>query len=307
METRTFQDWLDGKYGLYTSDILFKYEGEVIPPDMPEAEKNNLRIKKFEWMQNNEKQYLKRESELPAEVLSSIKKEQQKIFENIVENKVELLKNGFNNSRKSKKYKDDEIHDLKVILDIRTSDKSLQEDIENNYLFNRNIDEVIEDLPQIRDYYLKEIKPNKPKSFYFINSPNFKHQNTSKVPYQIMATALFKYLKWLQNDKKKGVGEKKFTNPQIAIAIYIEGSKLKEVANEWISEYGKSGNSRSILNDAIKNERTIINPPVIKRKQMYRNICAAKKILQMRKSDIAVSKLNDIINKHYHDFLNHAV
>ena len=303
MEKRTCQEWLDGKYGLYTSDILFKYDEGVIPADMPEVEKIKLREKKFEWVKNNER-YLVYKSELLPEVQSCIEKEQEKIFSNILKEKSDLLKKDFNNSRKTKKYKDDEIHDIRVILDIRTSDKNLQEDIKNNYLFNRNIDEVIEDLEQIRTYYLNIIKPNNPKEFGFINSPNFKFQNTSKVPYQIMATALFQYLKWLENDKRKGIDEKKFTNPQIAIAIYFEGSKLKEVANEWIGEYGKSGNSRSILNDAIKNERTIINPPVAKRKQMYRNICAAKKILQMRKSDKAISKLDDIINKHYHDFIN---
>jgi hypothetical protein len=271
---------------------------------MPEAEKIKLKAKKFEWMKNNEQQYLIKENELPAQVLSCIKKEQQKIFKNILQDKLEHLKKDFNNSRKSKKYKDDEIHDIKVILDIRTSEKSLQEDIKNNYLFNRNIKEVIEDLDQIRSYYLKEIKPNRPKSFGFINSPKFKFQEIGKVPYQIMAIALYQYLKWLENDNRKVVNENKFNNPPIAIAIFFEGLKLKEVANEWISEYGKSTNSLSILNDAIKNLRTIINPPVAKRKQMYRNICEAKKILEMRKSDKAISQINDILNKHYHDFIN---
>ena len=304
MEERTCQDWLDGKFGLNSSDILFEYNDGIIPADMPEVEKIKLKEKKFEWMKNNEQQYLIKESELPAKVLSCIKKEQQKIFKNILQEKLKLLKKDFNNSRKSKKYKDDEIHDIKVILDIRTSDKSLQEDIKNNYLFNRNIKEVIKDLDQIRSYYLKEIKPNRPKSFGFINSPKFKFQEIGKVPYQIMATALYQYLKWLENDNRKVVIEKKFKNPPIAIAIFFEDLKLKEVANEWISEYGKSTNSLSILNDAIKNERTIINPPIAKRKQMYRNICDAKKILQMRKSDKAISKLDDLINKHYHDFIN---
>jgi hypothetical protein len=304
MEERTFQDWLEGKFGLNSSDILFEYNDGVIPADMPEAEKIKLKAKKFEWMKNNEQQYLIKENELPAQVLSCIKKEQQKIFKNILQDKLEHLKKDFNNSRKSKKYKDDEIHDIKVILDIRTSEKSLQEDIKNNYLFNRNIKEVIEDLDQIRSYYLKEIKPNRPKSFGFINSPKFKFQEIGKVPYQIMATALYQYLKWLENDNRKVVNENKFNNPPIAIAIFFEGLKLKEVANEWISEYGKSTNSLSILNDAIKNLRTIINPPVAKRKQMYRNICEAKKILEMRKSDKAISQINDILNKHYHDFIN---
>jgi hypothetical protein len=304
MEERTFQDWLDGKFALNSSDILFEYNDGVIPADMPEAEKIKLKAKKFEWMKNNEQQYLIKENELPAQVLSCIKKEQQKIFKNILQDKLEHLKKDFNNSRKSKKYKDDEIHDIKVILDIRTSEKSLQEDIKNNYLFNRNIKEVIEDLDQIRSYYLKEIKPNRPKSFGFINSPKFKFQEIGKVPYQIMAIALYQYLKWLENDNRKVVNENKFNNPPIAIAIFFEGLKLKEVANEWISEYGKSTNSLSILNDAIKNLRTIINPPVAKRKQMYRNICEAKKILEMRKSDKAISQINDILNKHYHDFIN---
>lgn len=304
MEERTCQDWLDGKFALYSSNILFKHNEGVIPADIPEAEKIKLRENKFKWMESNEQQYLIKETELPAKVLSCIKKEQKKIFKKILNDKLELLKKDFNNSKKNKKYKDDEIHDIKVILDIRTSDKSLQEDIKNNYLFNRNIDEVIEDLEQIRTYYLKIIKRNKPKQFGFINSPNFKFQDTRKVPYQIMATALFQYLKWLENDKRKVVNETKFSNPQIAIAIYLEDLNLKEVASEWISEYGKSGNSRSILNDAIKNERTIINPSVANRKKMYRNICAAKNILQLRKSGRAISKLNDIINKYYQDFIN---
>jgi hypothetical protein len=119
-----------------------------------------------------------------------------------------------------------------------------------------------------------------------------------------MATAFFQYLKWLENDKREFYGAKKFTNPQIVLAIYFEGLQLKEVANQWTNEYGKSSNSRSILNDAIKNERAIINPPATKRKQMYRNICAAKKILEIRKSNAAISKLNEIVNKHYQDFIN---
>ena len=80
MEERTCQDWLDGKFGLNSSDILFEYNDGIIPADMPEVEKIKLKEKKFEWMKNNEQQYLIKESELPAKVLSCIKKEQQKIF-----------------------------------------------------------------------------------------------------------------------------------------------------------------------------------------------------------------------------------
>ena len=41
------------------------------------------------------------------------------------------------------------------------------------------------------------LKPNNPKNYGFINSPNFPYQDRNKIPFQVMATAFFKYLKWL--------------------------------------------------------------------------------------------------------------
>ena len=48
MEERTCQDWLDGKFGLNSSDIFFpnlKVENINIPEDMPEVYKRELRKK----------------------------------------------------------------------------------------------------------------------------------------------------------------------------------------------------------------------------------------------------------------------
>lgn len=58
METRTFQEWQEGKYGLFSSDILFlnnKGENVIIPADMPEVEKRKLRVMNIAWMKKKRK------------------------------------------------------------------------------------------------------------------------------------------------------------------------------------------------------------------------------------------------------------
>lgn len=265
MEPRTFQDWLHGKYGLFSSDILFlNNEGKnvIIPADMPEVEKRKLREKNLEWIRENEKN-LVHDNHLSPEVLECINAEKLKIFNAAVEHKTNELTAYYLSSKKNGNYLQDEIHDVKVILGIR--EKELLNDIERCVFLNRSSIGFV-DLPEIRKYYLSVLKPNKPAQVGFINSPQFPFQDRSKVPYRIMATAFFQYLMWLEGRIKSPKFENKFSNPTIAIAIFLEGEDVSVVGEEWVGKYGSSKNPRSILNDRIHKERDLTVSTVKKRK-----------------------------------------
>jgi hypothetical protein len=303
MKTRTFQEWWDGKYATSTSDILFlndENEKRIITDDLSVVERKKIIDKHNAWMKNNE-QYLVHENELSTKILALINEEKRKIFDSLVQKKLSELINDFSKTKKDKKYKEDEIHDAKVILGYRNM--ALADDIENNYLFNRDINNLIIDLHDIREYYLKVLKPNNPKNYGFINSPNFPYQDRNKIPYQVMATAFFKYLKWLEGNKTKPKLENKFSNPQIAIAMFYANA-VKKDAEAWVLQYGKSTNSRSIYNDLLNNDRQLKNPSQKNKNKIYKNICGAKKLLVLKKDENAIEAINQILEEFYQDFLS---
>ena len=294
MEERTCQEWLDGKYGLYSSDNYFSNEnGEnvIIPEDMPEVYKREIRKNNVIWEEKNRKN-LVHDHELLPEVLACINTEKEKIFNVWKQKKTDELIADYLSTNKDDKYQLDEVHDVKVILGIR--EKELLDDLESGVLLNRSRLELV-DLREIREYYLTVLKPNKPAQVGFINSPHFPFQNRSKVPYQIMASAFYEYLNWLEGRRKKPKIDNRYRNPVIAIAVFLEGEDLSAVAEEWVGKYGLSKNPRSILNDRIHQERDLIVSTIKKKETMLRNLSEARELLLLRNNSLAIIKLDKIL------------
>ncbi len=144
METRNFQDWLDGKFGLKSSDIFFpndKGENVNIPANMPEIYKIELRKKVINWEENNLKK-LFHDNELLPEVLDCINAEKEKIFNSRVKIKLDEFICDYLLTTKDEKYLLDETHDIKVILGFR--EKELLDDIEKGVLLNRSRLEIVD-------------------------------------------------------------------------------------------------------------------------------------------------------------------
>ncbi len=304
MEERTFQDWLDGKFGLYSSDIFFpnlKGDNINIPKDLPEVYKRELRkkiVKREEDNINN----LVRDEELLPEVLDCINAEKEKIFNAAVHNKTNELTNYYLSSKKNEKYLQDEIHDVKVILGIR--EKELLDDIEKGLLLNRSRLDFV-DLSDIREYYFTILKPNKPAQVGFINSPKFPFQDISKVPYRIMATAFFEYLKWLEGfnyrEYKKiqsNQNNKDFKSPHIAIALFAIGQKMtKEVADYWLNKYSENKVVKGLIKKEIKTKNFIISEKKDFRsyKIQLNNLIKARELLQLEGLKHGVNKVDELI------------
>lgn len=304
MEERTCQDWLDGKFGLNSSDIFFpnlKGENINIPEDMPEVYKRELRKKIVKREEENFKNLIN-DKELLPEVLDCINAEKEKIFNAAVQNKTNELTNHYLSSKKNEKYLQDEIHDVKVILGIR--EKELMDDIEKGLLLNRSRLDFV-DLSDIREYYLTVLKPNKPAQVGFINSPKFPFQDISKVPFRIMATAFFEYLKWLEGfnfkEYKKiqaNQNNKEFKSPHIAIALFAIGQNItKEGADYWLNKYSENKIVKGLIRKEIKTKNFIISEKKDFRsyKIQLNNLIKAKELLQLEGLTHGVNKVDEFI------------
>lgn len=306
MEERTFQDWLDGKYGLYSSDNFFpndKGENVNIPEDMPEVYKRELRKNNVIWEEKNRKN-LVYDHELLPEVLACINAEKEKIFKAQIQNKLDELTSDFLSTTKDEKYQQDEIHDVKVMLGLR--EKELREDVLETNLLNRTLPESI-DIAGIREYYISVLKPNKLAQYGFIHSPNFEYQDKSKIPSQVMATALFEYLKWLEKfDHKKynkaqaSKNRKDFSSPQIAIAMFALSEKMSYNAIEyWMLKYSNNKSVKGIMDKKIKDKNELISkaPDLRAYNKMLFNLECAIELLKLEGHSPQAKKLHSIINE----------
>ena len=194
----TFEDWFEGKAMHRCCEAYFPVNTE-------------LQINRFDW------------NEVSIEDIIKIKSMQSEIFYKEISRIFFLWKEIFQSKlsdyNNKKKYLANELSDMRMILSIDERLNIVHH--EKHFLNHKGLVFEEESLNQIRNYFHDVILIEKNRSFDFIHSINFKHQDLFKTPSEIYAQVCWDFYNWLL----------KF-NIEIESIDKIETSENEKVATE---------------------------------------------------------------------------
>jgi len=219
----TFEDWFEGKAIHRSCEAYF-----------PANEK--VEIIWFDW------------NEVSIEDIIKIKSMQSEIFYQEISRIFFLWKDIFQSKlsdyNNKKKYLANELSDIRTILSIDERINIVHH--EKHFLNHKGLVFEEESLNQIRNYFHDVILIEKIRSFDFIHSINFKHQDLIKTPCEIYAQVCWDFYNWLLKYETDSVD-------------LIELSPIEKVETKIKINNDKFNSLLSIFNNNIEKVEIIKN------------------------------------------------
>ncbi len=285
MKKYTYKNWLSGKFSLIYGAKLFKKNDDVVHG--------------VKWEDFNEIDVLK------------IKEKQKELFEQWKNELVEKWEKSFLQAFENSEMKNDfllgEIKNCETVFSIPAPKGFFEISfLHGDSVFTRNY------LSEVQAYFHEVIKKGNPKNYDFINSPNYPHQNKSKIPPQIYAQARWEFYKWLKSfnvtKKISNVNEEKFySQKQIAIAYFFLGITINENNfKEMLKKHSVTRSSKILQKLITKNSQitSLTKNKTVDSKHL-KDLVAAKRLIVSKKNKEALEKIDQIITTFNNDFDSH--